>query len=182
MAPSLPCLKAARYKLRMIPPMSLLDFGKSIAKYAPLLGAALPIPGGQILGQVIADTFQGDIKNPKDLLEKIAADKQANRKLQLIEANHQLEIEKLVFADRESAREREIKYIEKTGQKDYTLKNLAYITTIGFFTVLFILFLPVMDINDQEKNLIMVLLGMLASKWQTIIDFYFGASRDNNKK
>lgn len=160
--------------------MNLHEFAKSVAQYAPLLGAALPIPGGQLLGQAIATAFGGDLNKPEDLLKKIQADPEASLKFLSVQENNKLEIEKLLFTDRQEARQRELDYIKVTGVKDYTLKNLAYITTAGFFAVLLILFMPALDLNDQEKNLIMVLLGMLASKWQTIIDYYFGASRNGN--
>lgn len=132
--------------------MNLHDFAKSVAQFAPLLGAALPIPGGQLLGQAIANTFGGDINNPDELLKRIQADPEANLKFLTLQENNKLEIEKLLFSDREGARQREIDYIKATGLKDFTLKNLAYIVTIGFFIVLLILFLPFVNLNEQEKT------------------------------
>jgi len=57
------------------------------------------------------------------------------------------------------------------------LKNMAYLVTLGFFAALFLLFMP-WQLNGDEKNLLSMLVGMLASKWQTIIDFFFGSSRN----
>lgn len=57
------------------------------------------------------------------------------------------------------------------------LKNMAYLVTFGFFCALFLLFFP-WALGGDEKNLLSMLVGMLASKWQTIIDFFFGSSRD----
>jgi len=54
---------------------------------------------------------------------------------------------------------------------------MAYLVTLGFFAALFLLFMP-WQLNGDEKNLLSMLVGMLASKWQTIIDFFFGSSRN----
>lgn len=162
--------------------MNLAELGKTVANYAPLLGAVLPFPGGLALGQAIATIFGGDLDKPEELIKKIQNDPEAALKFLSLQENNKLEIEQLLFADRQGARQREIDFMSKTGVKDYTLKNLAYITTAGFFGVLFLLFMPNLDINEQEKNLILVLLGMLVSKWQTIIDYYFGSSRNGNGK
>jgi len=159
---------------------ALTDLGKTVARYAPLLGAVLPVPGGIAMGQLVASMFNGDINKPEDLIKKIEADKDAAFKLAQFQLNHQLELERSFLADKQDARQREIEYIKATGGKDHTLKNLAFITTFGFFLALFVLFIPLIDINEQEKNLIMVLLGMLASKWQSIIDYYFGSSHNGN--
>lgn len=162
--------------------MNLSKLGKTIARFAPLLGAALPLPGGAALGQLIADAFGGNINDPKDLINRIKNDSDAAIKIKEIEANERIEAERIIAQDKQNARTREVDYIKATGEKDYTLKNLAYITTAGFFLVLLLLFIPGIDVNEQEKNLILVLLGMLASKWQTIIDYFFGSSnskRDN---
>jgi hypothetical protein len=156
--------------------MSLSDLGKTVAKYAPLLGAVLPIPGGVAIGQAIAAVFGGDPQNTDDLIKRIEGDPDREIKLKQIEATKETEITRLILADKQSARQREIDYIKATGKTDQTLKYLSFIVTFGFFIALFLLFLPALDVNEQEKNLILVLLGMLASKWQTIIDYYFGSS------
>lgn len=57
------------------------------------------------------------------------------------------------------------------------LKNMAYLVTIGFFSALLFLFFNE-NINTAARELLSMLIGMLASKWQTIIDFYYGASRN----
>lgn len=59
---------------------------------------------------------------------------------------------------------------------DRHLKQLAMVTTIGFFLALLMLFYPLTQISSSEEQLISMLIGMLVSKWQTIIDFYFGSS------
>lgn len=65
------------------------------------------------------------------------------------------------------------------GYKDF-LRWMAYLVTFGFFAALFLLFIP-LNLDSEEKNLLSMLVGMLASKWQTIIDFFYGSSRHNNQ-
>ena len=147
-----------------------------VAQYAPLVGAVLPIPGGQAIGELIANIFGGNINNPDDLIERIKNDKDAGFKLAQLQLNHQAMIEKIFLEDKQNARQREVEYIKSTGKEDKTLKILAYITTIGFFVALFLLFYPQTQINDHERDLLAMLIGMLTSKWQTVIDYFFGAS------
>jgi hypothetical protein len=56
------------------------------------------------------------------------------------------------------------------------LRHLAYVVTFGFFAALLFLFLPI-TFNSEGRELLSMLVGMLASKWQTIIDFFYGSSK-----
>jgi hypothetical protein len=156
--------------------MNLSDLGKTVAKYAPLLGAVLPLPGGAAIGAIIAEVFGGDVNKPEELISLIQNDPQAVLKLKEIQSNQDIEITRIITADKQNARQREIDYIKATGKDDRTLKNLAYFTTIGFFGTLFLLFFPQVDLNEAEKQLLALLIGMLASKWQTVMDYFFGSS------
>lgn len=53
------------------------------------------------------------------------------------------------------------------------LRRMAAIVTLGFFGCLFLLFYQGTNLNPTEQNLLSMLIGMLASKWQTIIDYLF---------
>lgn len=57
------------------------------------------------------------------------------------------------------------------------LRHLTYLITIGFFSIVIILFYGANTINPSEKDLISMLFGVLIGKWSTIIDFWFGSSR-----
>lgn len=59
------------------------------------------------------------------------------------------------------------------------LRHMAYLVTIGFFGSLIMLFLPI-TVTNTQRELLSMLIGMLASKWQTIIDFYYGNSKKKN--
>ncbi len=58
--------------------------------------------------------------------------------------------------------------------KDF-LRHMAYVITLGFFAALALMFLPIV-VDNSEKELLSMLIGMLVSKWQTIIDFFYGSS------
>jgi len=57
------------------------------------------------------------------------------------------------------------------------LRHLTYLVTVGFFFVLAAAFLNKADMDPSKRDLISMLIGVLISKWSTIIDFWFGASR-----
>jgi hypothetical protein len=65
--------------------MSFVDglktLGQTVAKYAPLLGEIIPIPGARAVTQIIANEFGGSAENPDDLVKRITADPQAQIKL-----------------------------------------------------------------------------------------------------
>lgn len=146
-----------------------------IGQYSPLLSSIVatsnPI-AGLILGG-LSSLFGADPTDSKDLLSKISSDDAAAIKIK----QYEIEMQKVLtqsFAlevqDKANARDREIQL------KDNTNRNLAYLVTIGFFAALFLLFYPQVQINETEQNLLSALIGMLASKWQTIIDYLFGTS------
>ena len=58
-------------------------------------------------------------------------------------------------------------------------RHIAYLVTLGFFGCLVMLFIPI-TVTSTQRDLLSILIGMLASKWQTIMDFYFGNSKKKN--
>ncbi len=57
------------------------------------------------------------------------------------------------------------------------LRHMAYLVTLGFFGVLMMLFVPI-GYDPNERELLSMLIGMLVSKWSTIIDFFYGSSKN----
>jgi hypothetical protein len=161
---------------------NLADLGKTVANFAPALGKVLPIPGGEILGEVIAAEFGGDISKVDDLVKRIHQDPESEAKLLSIQTNYNLEINKLRLGfyieankSKDSARIREVD-LAKTGRSDYTQRNLAYMTCAGFMAAIFLI--PYMKIDGNEREIVLVLFGMLAGKYGSIIDYYFGSAVD----
>lgn len=102
---------------------------------------------------------------------------EARAKLKQLENDHADMLGKLYQTevdDRKDARKNAVLY------KDF-LRHMAYLVTVGFFCALLLLFMPI-SINPTARELLSMLVGMLASKWQTIIDFFYGSSRQSKGK
>lgn len=150
-----------------------------VGKAAPLLATVLgsPLAGAGIA--LLANAFGTDAKDVKGLVANIAGDPEAMLKLKTLEYEHADTLARLASQDyltevddRKDARRNSSEY------KDF-LRHFAYLVTLGFFAALFALFLPVVNISldADEKQLLAMLVGVLVSKWQTIIDFFYGSSR-----
>lgn len=79
-------------------------------------------------------------------------------------------------ADRADARKRE------TATGDPTTRRLAYIYTFGYFGALTILLMGWVDIPDNMKGLIDVLMGVLTAGQYSIMSYYFGSSHGSAQK
>jgi hypothetical protein len=168
--------------------MNLAELGKTVAKYAPAIGALLPLPGGAAIGTAIAAAFGGDIKDPAALASKIQQDPQAAIKLAELQNNlaismRQAEVKEreIDVDDKKSAREQYVE-LNKAGDPDKTLpdktaRNIAYMVVIGFLLQCFMI--PFLPIDRVEVQIIMVLVGMLAAKFNSIVDFFFGNSKSS---
>jgi len=73
---------------------------RTVAKYAPMLGAALPIPGGAAIGSIIAAVFGAE--DPAELEQIIAKDPQSAIKLREIETKHRETLETLLMKKAEN--------------------------------------------------------------------------------
>lgn len=154
---------------------SAKGLAKIVGVVAPGIASLLGTPFAGIALSLLGSAFGGNGKDINSLQSVIAADPEAELKLKTLEYDHQEAISKLnsqdfqvAVGDKQDARRYGGVY------KDF-LKHMAYLVTIGFFGALFVLYLP-LNISADEKNLLSMLVGMLSSKWQTIIDFYYGSS------
>jgi hypothetical protein len=158
--------------------MSLADLSKTVAKYAPLLGAVLPIPGGAVLGKVIADVFGGDVKNTEDLVKRIEGDPDAAIKIKTIESNERIEIEKLIVLKHQVEIENEVKdrdSARKFAVNDIkTARNLTYLLVVASITM--ILLIPFLNPDGRETSLMAALITMLVQAAKDAIRTWFGRS------
>lgn len=141
----------------------------------PLLANALTKPGANLLISLISKLFGINSNSIDDITKAISNDPEANIKLKRLEDEHCEALKKIESSDyaisvedRKDARKNSVLY------KDF-LRHLAYIVTFGFFGCLCLLIFK-FDINNNARDLLSMLIGMLASKWQTIIDFFYGSS------
>jgi len=77
--------------------MSWNELGKTVAQFAPLLGAALPVPGGAAIGTLIASVFGGNADDPESLSRAIQTNPEAAVKLRQIETEHKAELERIAM-------------------------------------------------------------------------------------
>jgi len=101
-------------------------------------------------------------------------------KLKELESNFDVEIAKLTVQDRQSARQREIE-IAKSGKLNVTQSFLAYIAIIGFFGVIYMLF--VRDVSEGiARDALLIMLGTLAKIVGDLYAYYFGSSLGSKNK
>lgn len=155
---------------------------------APLLGAVMGgqfgVIGGTIL-DVVMKTF-GNPQSPEDLITKIQADPDAATKLQMVESNNRVELERIasqnakaVIDDVQNARELQEDKL-KGGYKDpmYIIVGLAVI--FGFLSSLAACFL--VKIDPSIENVIFYMLGTLNTAFLAVVFFYFGSSASSARK
>ncbi len=157
----------------------LKKLGKTVSKFAPLLGAILPIPGGEMIGSAIKEAFAEPDDDINTVVKKIEADPNAKVKLQQIMSEERIAIEQLAVdrlsieqAERANARQREIELKDRTPSlialtiiSGYMLMMLVVIFTLKFFTL-----------NAFEEKILEVMLASLSSAVMFVLAYYFGAS------
>jgi hypothetical protein len=88
----------------------------------------------------------------------------------------QKQIWELEDKDRASAREREAK------MGDPTTRRLAYVYTGGYFGAFMALLLGWVQVQEQMKGLVDVLMGVLTAGQYSIMSYYFGSSHGSAQK
>lgn len=161
--------------------MNLSDLGKTIAKAAPLLGAALAGQAGATVGSLIAAKFGGGESSADELNALIQADPNAAFKLKEIESENEIQLAQIAlqhaqaqYADRANARGRE----KSLGDK--TTRILAYLITLGLIAFVLSLFYASTNIGDKEHDLAIFLAGIFAKAFSDVTGYYFGSSNNAN--
>lgn len=163
--------------------MDLKDIGTALAKLGlPLLGAALPIPGGAAIGAALASAIGSDSTAPADILSKLTQDADALQKAREFELTHaetmlslQIEQSKVDAGDTASARDREI----KTGDV-WTPRVLAlFVFSLYAFVQWFVLthVVPI-----ESRDLAARGMGTLDLAVGLIVGYYFGSTVHSARK
>jgi len=168
--------------------MNWADIAQVVGKAAPLLGAALPLPGGAAIGTLIAAALGVDAGSPDALADKLKQDPQASIKLLELQNQHEAKLQEMMLQsaqfqlshsynvlalevkDRMNARE----------HKDWVAQFLSVTVTIGFFIILTITVTVPMPKDSQSS--INMMLGSLITTLTCIVGFHFGSSYGSKEK
>jgi hypothetical protein len=154
-----------------------MDWLKQIA---PTIATAL---GGPLAGMAVSaiskavgvepDQVQDMIANNKLSAEQIAQVKIAEIELQKQAQELGLNFAKLEVEDRKSAREMQ------ATTRSMMPPILAGAVTVGFFSIMVLMFFNKVDSNNPA---ILMMLGSLGTAWTGIIAYYFGSSAGSQAK
>lgn len=99
---------------------------------------------------------------------------EAMRQYELEKARIEIEAERIAASDRDSARRREIEV------KDKTPRQIAWVSFVGFFAILFALIY--VDVPDAAKDALLIMLGTLGGIVTSITAYYYGSSAGSARK
>lgn len=151
------------------------ELGKIVGKGAPILGGVLNsfLPGSGLILNGIASLFGANPTDPDDILNKIKLDPDALVKLKQFEIEHAYDLLKILNADRDSARNRQVEFSKALG-RDWVMDFLAVFITVSFVGVCFVIAFA--NINQSERDLFYMLIGTFGAVWSSVVQFYFGGS------
>ena len=148
---------------------------KAVETSAPLLASALGSPIAGLVLSLVAHTFGVDSNKVDELTSIVRGNPDAASKLKALELQHSETLSKISSSDYENeVRDRINARANAELYRDF-LRYMAYFVTGGFFGILILMFIP-FSFNPNQRELLSMLVGMLVSKWQTIIDFFYGSS------
>jgi hypothetical protein len=170
----------------------------SIQTDAPQLAALLDGPNAAVAVASLGKTLLGDAEatlaevvtaaQSADKLKVAGAEQDAQLRLRQsdgvsladLTALYQAETQRqqAAFQDVENAR------VMQQATRDHTNQYLAYAVTAIFFTLIVLLIFSsrLATIDDDVKNLLFTLLGVVATGWANIVGFYFGSSSGSAAK
>ncbi len=172
--------------------MNLKELGVEIAKIGlPLLGAAIPVPGGAALGVALASAIGAASDKPEDVISKLATPEGRQAALEF-QARHEERMVELTsdaeqrgFAkeveDRNSARQREIQ-INAIPNTSWLTRNMTTVLALTVIVSTFGLcaFLAMNadgDLKPSQERLFIFILGAVIPLCTMVVSYYFGSSR-----
>ena len=136
-----------------------------------------------MIGNILGGLFSKIVDNAEGILDEVITTDEERDKAKLALQKLLLDAEREAFAkeveDRKDAR---------SLYKDDAIiqKILATIFTAAYFGLTYIMFryfvLNTIELSDYEIGFISTVFGAMSSKVNTIIDFFFGGSSNNNDK
>jgi len=93
---------------------------------------------------------------------------------------HQEKILELQLKDVQNAREREVRIVEATGEKDHFLYFLAMLVVTGFFALCGLLMWR--PLPQGSIQAVYLLFGGLVSGFGAVLQYFFGSSKSSREK
>lgn len=173
--------------------------GSAVKKFAPILGTALGGPVGGAAGGIISVVASalGCDPEPDAVMKAIEADPEAARKLKTVEIENATELKRIALqvdqaylADRQDARNREVRLTESTGKRDINLYLLAWLFIIGYFGTTVLLFWLMFTGNFPEGKslpdagwmILGSLIATLSAGVGMVLQYFFGSSKSSQQK
>lgn len=157
-----------------------MDWKKTIADYAPTVGAVFGAPGIAV-GTAIRSILNMSDTSTDDEVKAALATPEGQEKVRLAEIAYRASVleadtkkYEIDIKDKDSARQREIQI------KDKTPAILSALITIGFFGVLG--WMLAKGLPDSGKDAMLIMLGALSAAWTGVISYYFGSSSGSRDK
>lgn len=177
--------------------MDFKAIGKALAKLGlPLLGAALPIPGGMAIGAALASQIGCDSADPEDILAKLTTDPNALLQAKQFEMTHQETMMRMTLDSQIAGFRAEVD--DRKDARDKLGSNTALwwvaVLILGTFAAVMsgVLYgswtilqggISIKDVSVVAaiSGLVGSIVGYVAANAQTVINFLYGGSMGNEK-
>lgn len=158
--------------------MGWSDLGKTVAKFAPLLGGVVGGPAGGAIGSVIASAF-GVENKPEAIADAVKNDPEAAVKLRKIELDNKSDLERIAMelaeaeiADKQNAR--------KENKHSYMPAILSCSLSLIIVGIIYLLFYT--TVPEGSKDVLFMLLGVVVKEWGGAMQYWFGTTRSSANK
>ncbi len=123
------------------------------------------------------------IESVGEVADKFITTDKEREELEISKSRLKLEEFQAEVADRGSARERETR-INESPDASWLSKNISSLLAIGCLVLTFFMFYKVfgMKTNDENKDIVVYILGVLSAISTQIISYYFGSSMGSKNK
>ena len=160
--------------LQLIPLIGQASSAIATMLGTPLAGNILSKAGeiaGRIFGTTDAGQIQLQIEQDKSKLERF--------RIELEEATKQ---EQQYYADIQSARQQTVELAKSGSLISWGAPLVSALVTLGFFAVLFVFMRFQLDMNEFQKNILLILIGALGAGFQQTLNYWLGSSRQSKDK
>ena len=168
------------------------DWKKVLGTVAPWIGAAatggVPALIGMAaaqLGSAFGKDVEGSVEaiaqavrgaTPEQMLALKQADNEFAMTMQRLGFENIQALEKIAADDRASARQMHM------AVRDLSTPILSYMVVLAFFTTVYILLTQTVEIQTEMRDVVMVLIGTLATSFTQVLNFRFGTSAGSKEK